>query len=437
MSTRGGLALADLEGQPVDLVGLGIDICALIPQIPKLAGPVRAWLDNPQDIRPEEASICAKHNVSVDAISRWDNPAPVAVRAPGFPRYRDDIAGVLNGVRVTTPVDLWLNTFGADHPTVLVTGTKGKSTVTTMINALLGRSEMAGNIGVPIWSLMAIKKGKPVICEVSSYQAADISAVVDLAVLTSLSEDHVSWHGSVERYHADKLGPVNQAKRVLTHPEYVKALSTRAGEVRTVQPLHAGKLTMPSHMAANAELAIAAARWVKEIYPEVQMSSDPVAVLNKLPALPGRLRPVISEYDEHRWYDDSLASNPSGAAAAVRAFLGQPIYLIVGGIDRNVSLDPLIAAIKEAMAAHSAFSIATLPDNGMSIAEELVHACGDFVQVIEAKTVAEAVESARIFSDQSTVVLFSPAAPTPARFGNWADRSAQFVAAVEGGAPFS
>ena len=437
MSTRGGLALADLEGQPVDLVGLGTDICALIPRISKLAGPLRAWVDNPDGLSAEEASICAKHSVTVDAVSNWTTPAPVAVRAPGFPRYRDDIADVLNSVKVTTPVDLWLNTFGADHPTVLVTGTKGKSTVTTMINALLGRSEMAGNIGVPIWSLLTIKKGRPLICEVSSYQAADIDAVVDLAVLTSLSEDHVSWHGSVEQYHADKLGPVNQAQRVLTHPEFVHALSTRAGEVRTVESLHAGQLTMPSHMAANAELAIAAAFWLKEIYPGVQMSADPVAVLNKLPALPGRLRPVISEYDEHRWFDDSLASNPSGAAAAVRAFLGQPIYLIVGGIDRNVSLDPLIAAVKEAMASHSAFSIATLPDNGMIIAEQLVHACGDFVQIIEAKTVAEAVESARIFSDQSTVVLFSPAAPTPARFGNWADRSAEFVAAVKGGAPFN
>ncbi|NNF55995.1 MAG: hypothetical protein HKN03_16335 [Acidimicrobiales bacterium] len=437
MSSRGGLALADLEQQPVDLVGLGIDICALIPRISKLAGPVRAYLDNPDDLSADETRICSKHKVVVKAVSSWTDPAPIAVRAPGFPRYREDIAPVLDRVKVTTPIDLWLNTLGPDHPTVLVTGTKGKSTVTTMIKALLGRSEMAGNIGMPIWSLLNIKKGRPVICEVSSYQAADIDAVVDLAVLTSLSEDHVSWHGSVERYHADKLGPVNQARRVLTHPEFIGALSTRAGEVRTVEPLHTDGLTMPSHMAANAELAIAAALWVKEIYPGVQISADPVAVLNKLPALPGRLRPVISEYDEHHWFDDSLASNPSGAAAAVRAFLGKPIYLIVGGIDRNVSLDPLIAAVKEAMAAHSAFSIATLPDNGMMIAEQLVHACGDFVQIIEAKTVAEAVESARIFSDQSTVVLFSPAAPTPARFGNWADRSAEFVTAVKGGAPFN
>ena len=205
MSSRGGLALADLEGQPVDLVGLGTDICALVPRISKLAGPLRAWVDNPDELSAEEASICAKHDVIVDAVSHWSAAAPIAVRAPGFPRYRDDIADALNSVKVTTPVDLWLNTFGADHPTVLVTGTKGKSTVTTMIKALLGRSEIAGNIGVPIWSIVTIKKGRPLICEVSSYQAADIDAVVDLAVLTSLSEDHVSWHGSVERYHADKL----------------------------------------------------------------------------------------------------------------------------------------------------------------------------------------------------------------------------------------
>ncbi len=431
------IALRDLKGQRVDLIGLGIDVSALLSDLTDVAESVAAWVDRPDQISEAEATACQQGNVPVGPVNEWDGSAPFAIRAPGFPRYRADIADRLKGVAVSTPVDLWLNTYGADHPTVIVTGTKGKSTVTTMLHALLEGSAIAGNIGVPIWSLSPDEPRQTIICELSSYQGADTQAVVDLAVLTSLSEDHVTWHGSVEQYHADKLKPVNNARRVLTHPEHLQALSTRAGEVRTVDASHHGRLAMPAHMAANAELAIAAAHWIREIYPDVIVVGDPVAVLNALPALPGRLRPVKSEFDDHRWYDDTLASNPSGAAAAVRAFSGEPIFLIVGGIDRNVDIQPLVDAVRDTVATGAAFSVATLPDNGPLIGKQLADACNGRIQLIDVGTVAEAVESARVYSDQSTVVLFSPAAPTPQRFGNWSVRSADFVAAVGAGAPFA
>lgn len=427
----GRLALTDLDGRDVDLLGLGIDICALIPHLGR-AATIRAWVDDPGAATEHERSVCDAHGVTVGPVSEWPAAAPIVVRAPGFPRYRADIGPRLGRPSVTTPVDLWLNTNGSDVRTVLITGTKGKSTVATMLSALLPGSRLCGNIGIPIWAIGDVAAATTMVIEMSSYQAADTNAPVDLAVLTSLGEDHISWHGSIERYHADKLGPVLTARRVLTTAGALPLLVARrpTGEVRALDPEAGteGFESLPPHMAGNAGLARAAARWLA-VDDGVAIVEDPVATLLALPPLPGRLRPIATN-DGRRWIDDALASNPSGAAAAVSAFAGQPIWLIVGGVDRGVSLRPLIEAAGEA-ARRTGLSLVALPDSGPDIVDRLQTAGVPIEETANAGDVAGAVAIAGRRAAPGSVVLFSPAAPTPPRYGTWADRSHDFVAAVE------
>lgn len=427
----GQLALADLDGGVVDLLGLGIDICALIPHLGQAAA-IRAWVDDPGAATDHERSVCDAHGVTVGPVAQWPGAAPIVVRAPGFPRYRADIAPRLGRASVTTPLDLWLNTNGGDVRTVLITGTKGKSTVATMLAALLPGSRLCGNIGIPIWAIGDVATGTTMVIEMSSYQAADTNAPVDLAVLTSLGEDHISWHGSVERYHADKLGPVLTARRILTTAAVLPLLDARqpSGEVRALDPEAGieGFGSLPPHMAGNAGLARAAARWLADD-DGVATVEDPVATLLALPPLPGRLRPIATS-DGRRWIDDALASNPSGAAAAVSAFAGRPIWLIVGGVDRRVSLEPLIEAARDATR-RAGLSIVALPDSGPDIVHRLKSAGVPIEEAANAGDVAGAVAIAGRRAAPASVVLFSPAAPTPPRHGTWADRSDDFVAAVE------
>jgi UDP-N-acetylmuramoylalanine--D-glutamate ligase len=143
------------------------------------------------------------------------------------------------------------------------------------------------------------------------------------------------------------------------------------------------------------------------------------------------LRPLQSAADDHRWYDDALASNPSAAAAAVEAFSGQPMWLILGGIDRGVDLSPLIGAVAAA-SSRGPVSVLAIPDNGADILARLLDAGVDLAQTGSAADVASAVESIRGRATEPAVVLFSPGAPTPPQHGNWSNRSQAFTDAVVG-----
>lgn len=430
-----GLTRDDLTGVDVDLLGLGIDVSALLPHLDRAAS-VRVWLDEPSTATDEERTLCERFGVPIGSVADWPGADSVVIRAPGFPRYRADIARRIEGLSVTTPVDLWLNSHGNGLHTVLVTGTKGKSTVATMVAALLPGSHLCGNIGVPIWSLGDPPRDSTVVVEVSSYQAADTRAVVDLAVLTSLGEDHVSWHGSVERYHADKLGPVLSAGRILTIADLGSEIARRhpVGELRTIDGTAGGDGldALPAHMASNARLACAAATWMHDDF-AVAVVPDPVATILGLPPLPGRLRLVPSS-DGRRWYDDALASNPSGAAAAIEAFAGRTLWLIVGGIDRRVSLAALVQAAAAA-AERASFNVVAIPESGPEIVEQL--AAGG-VRIDHAAAAPDVEAAVKLIADEAgsgSVVLFSPAAPTPPRHGNWSHRSAAFVEAVHAHTP--
>ncbi len=421
-----------IAGRSVDLLGAGIDNMALLPHLTE-ASQVRVWVDDVDAVPDHIRQECARYRASVGAVSNWvaESPSPnrLVVRSPGFPRYREDVARALDGTpiqSVTTAINLWLTTFGDRFPTVIITGTKGKSTVARMLAALLPHSELVGNIGTPIWSVQPPPAGTVMVCEVSSYQAVDFTHRADLAILTSLSEDHISWHGSVERYHADKLAAIHQASRVLTIADLDGLVSAHSNAFVVETPDTPDRLSeLPAHMASNARLALAAAERLQADFGAVVVR-DPAQTLLDLPAMVGRLREIHSQ-DGHRWFDDSLASNPSGAAAAVAAFADDHLWLILGGIDRKVSPAPLAEALRSST---QSVSIVAVPDNGADLVADLTAADVVIEQQLHAPDVESAVALIRTAARQHSTVLFSPAAPTPPQHGNWSNRSAAFEAAV-------
>ncbi|MBA2281748.1 MAG: UDP-N-acetylmuramoyl-L-alanine--D-glutamate ligase, partial [Acidimicrobiia bacterium] len=139
----------------------------------------------------------------LDALHRCE----VVVKAPGISRYRDDVVGLeQSGVEVVGGLGLWLEEHGPDD-VVGVTGTKGKSTTANLAGHLargLGRRPfVGGNIGRPPFAAdVDVDAHDLWIIEVSSYQATDLWSSPAVAAVTSLHEDHLDWHGSVERYYS-------------------------------------------------------------------------------------------------------------------------------------------------------------------------------------------------------------------------------------------
>ena len=266
-----------------------------------------------------------------------------------------------------------------------------------------------------------------VVLEVSSYQAADLHHVPEVAVLTYLSEDHLSWHGGVEQYVADKLRLVRNeggtAARVLVPSAGGNAAAAldRLGIAHsTVTPPAADPL-VPVHRLANAALAAAALEAVGG-----RALSDDAIKAAATSSLPGRLDRCPAP-PEILAIDDTLASNPTAAAAGLAWLreVGRPTVVLLGGTDRGVDPAPLAAEI----AAWPAGQIVGvgLVDSGGELARQV-----GVTLLAESCSVTEAVATALAWLAErgGGSMAFSPAAPTPSRLGNWETRSAEFRAAL-------
>ena len=372
----------------------------------------------------------------------------VVVRSPGVSRYRPElVAAEAEGVAVTTAMALWFEAH-ADESVLAITGTKGKSTTAAMASAILQadgrRVDLIGNIGVPVLGSVGRATPDVYVVEVSSYQAADVTRSPGVVVLTSLAPDHLDWHGDVETYYRDKLrlveaGPygllavsagndeamartADHPSRVLFGPTGLVRLEDDGWIMvdgsRLVDVLH---LRVPGrHNVWNLCGAIAGILLLTGEIPSAEAVK--VAVVG-FAGLPSRCQ-EIGERDGRNFVDDALASNPFASATSIESYTGRSLTVIVGGADRGVDPEPLVAAL----AAHRpAASVVVLPPNPDRMVTALAGMTGE---IRTAADLDEAVGLARGLTPEGGVILFSPGAPTPPGGGGYQARSHAFLRAA-------
>ncbi|MGZ8762727.1 MAG: Mur ligase family protein [Acidimicrobiia bacterium] len=415
------MRLDDLRGRRVALLGMGIDVCAALPAI-AAAGPHDIVVVDDDPTAGDHAGLV------VVPLATAARDAEVLVRSPGYPRYVEPLRDALGrGALMTTPVDLWVGSRTEPQRIVMVTGTKGKSTTTDLIGHLAPRAGLqvgiAGNLGIPVFSDEWLHDAPVVVIEVSSYQASDLHHVPEIAVLTSLAEDHLDWHGSFDRYRSDKLRVIANDGHAAGRVFVPRAESAAVDAIRAVVPelvdVPEHDTWLPHHRVQNAALAAA----VVGALATTTVGDDQILAAAER-NLPGRLAPRTGPR-ETLWIDDALATNPWAAAAGLAwaRSLDRPTIVLLGGADRGV--DP--APLKEEIARWPAGRIraVTLPENGAALAS----ASG--VEVITAAaTVPDAVARAAAALPRGGMVMFSPSAPTPSDAGTWKRRSEAFRAAV-------
>lgn len=406
----------------------------------------------------------------------------VVVRSPGVSRYRPELeAAARAGAVVTTLTALWLEDF-AGAPVLAVTGSKGKTTTAVLAAAALratGRTvALAGNMGRPLAELYDPAPGQPApdayVLEVSSFQAADVTVSPPVGVLTLLAPDHLDWHGSYERYVADKCNLfAHRAGMVVavnaTDPPAWAATGGLPGRVGYGAPGSAvavgrdplaagapagrrpgddapggvdggvpdlvlvdGTPYVTAHQLAGSRLAVRGAHnlvnlcgaltAVRALAGALPEAGALVAELDATEPLGSRLR-TVARAGGVEFVDDALASNPAGAVAGLRAFAGRPLCLLAGGADRGVALDPLVAELRRRV---PPASVVVLDEAGARLAAEL----GPGAPCRAAASVGEAVRLAVAALGGPGVVLFSPGAPTPPAQGSYVQRSAAFAEAA-------
>jgi UDP-N-acetylmuramoylalanine--D-glutamate ligase len=322
-----------------------------------------------------------------------------------------------------------------------ITGTKGKSTTTALAVHLLTRlgyrARAGGNIGQPPWDPAAQPEPDFWIVETSSFQVPDLWRAPEVVAVTSLSPDHLDWHGTVERYYADKLSLCTKPGVALAladgSDDLLRAEVARLGpDVRWVSASDveqdstwSGALGLPgSHNARNA--SIARAVLVGLGVPGASDAGHLAEAAAGFGGLPSRCH-SLGTIGAVEFVDDSLSTNVLPAQAALGAFADDPVALLVGGHDRGLDYAPLGRTV----AARTAPTlVVTMPDNGPRIGAAVRDAADGRVEVVDAASLEEAVEIAFGWANSGGVVLLSPAAPSFGRFADYRERATAFAQAA-------
>ncbi|GAA3605216.1 UDP-N-acetylmuramoyl-L-alanine--D-glutamate ligase [Kineosporia mesophila] len=436
------LSWDDLAGARIGIYGLGREGEASLRACQARGIEPLLVDDNPPagDIEGRKVLSTAEGGAQALAVCE------IVIKSPGISRYSENVTSLVDqGVQVVGGLGLWVQ--GADpEKVVLITGTKGKSTTASITGHLLKglgyRTLVGGNIGVPPFDpALDPAVGGPDqdfwVIEVSSYQATDILTVPHVVGVTSLNPDHLPWHGNdLETYYRDKLSLAGRpgARWTVANGDSAE-IRERSGllgpQVEWVTAEDAAQSWIDElgllgvHNRRNA--AIARVLLQKLGVP----AADDEAALRRaatgFAGLESRLQQV-GMIDQVGFVDDGLSTNVLPTLAAVEAFDGRRVALIVGGQDRGIDYRPLADGLR---GRDTEVLVLTTPDNGPRIAAELNQTgCGPNVTVKETADLDEAVEEGYAWARPNGVVLLSPAAPSFGRFRDYRHRGEAFVEAM-------
>ncbi|MDP8956323.1 MAG: UDP-N-acetylmuramoyl-L-alanine--D-glutamate ligase [Actinomycetota bacterium] len=382
--------------------------------------------------------------------------ADVLVVSPGVPEHAPIVQRALSGgIPVWSELEIGARLCRA--PIVAVTGTNGKTTTVELIASMMRTAGLTaracGNVGYP-FSLAAHQSHDALAVEASSFQLRfHHSLHPKVSVLLNLAEDHLDWHGSFEAYADAKArifalqSPPDVHIGNRDDPRASQVSDTAPCAVRWFRsgPPHEDDVgVVDDHVIARIESSAAAAMNGRSLEGEIDLGTprsrapafvadaaaaaaaalafgipaDPVrdAIASFTP-LPHR-GAVVAEVESVRFIDDSKATNPHAALAALDGL--DRVVLIAGGLAKGVDLRPL------AQAAPHLSSVVAIGEAAPAIAE-VFHG---LVPVELASSLEEAVEIAFERAPRDGSVVLAPACASQDMFRDYRERGLRFAAAA-------
>lgn len=356
--------------------------------------------------------------------------------------------------KITTDGRIWsaTNEFFTvcQAPIIGVTGSKGKGTTSSLIASILraaGRTvHLVGNIGVPALDIVSkITADDIVVYEMSSFQLWDLEKSPHIGVVLMIEPDHLDVHADFDEYVQAKANIVrhqtdtdvvvfngeNQHAAFIAESSLAKKIAYQSSDSAHVreESFWYGEQELCStetlHLpgAHNQDNACAA---IDAVWSYVQDKDVITQGLSSFSGLPHRLK-FVREVNSVQYYDDSIATTPGSAIAAVCAFEA-PKVLIVGGSSKGADFDDLTTTF---VRSESVRAIICIGETGPLIEQQLRNK-GTTTKVIseQAGDMQRIVSHAAACAQPGDVVILSPACASFDMFKNYSDRGDQFIAAV-------
>jgi UDP-N-acetylmuramoylalanine--D-glutamate ligase len=457
---------------------------AILAALNRFGAAVTICDDDPAMLRPyaESGVLTVEPATAVAQIAEY----AMVVTSPGFqPSAPVLAAAAAAGIPIWGDVELaWrldaAGQYGKPRRWLVVTGTNGKTTTTSMLHAMLIaaglRSVLCGNIGDPVLDVLD-QPADVLAVELSSFQLHWAPSLrPEAGVVLNIAEDHLDWHSTMAEYTAAKARVLDGRVAVvgLDDSRAAALLDTAAAPVRVgfrlgepaagelgvrggelidrafaddLALLPAGSIPVPGPVGVLDTLAAAALARCVGVPPEAIG-----AAISSFRLGPHRAQ-VVAVADGISYVDDSKATNPHAAEASVLAY--PRVVWVAGGLLKGTSVDAEVARIAsrlvgavligqdraqvaEALSRHApdvpVVHVVTGEDAGMDATAvvsganvtEVRHSEGD----LGTRVMTAAVAAARDLARPGDTVLLAPAGASFDQFSGYAHRGDAFAAAV-------
>ncbi len=352
----------------------------------------------------------------IDAVKNYD----IVIKTPGISLKDKDV----DLSKITSQTDLFLEAF---HNQIIgVTGTKGKSTTSTLIYHLLKESGreaiLAGNIGIPIFDVIEkISKRSIIVFELSAHQLQFIHRSPHIGILLNVFEEHLDHFGTFEAYRNAKfniISNMDETDWAVTNDEFSYEASKLM--LRSLNYLYYDfdidwdKVPLKGdHNKSNVKAALCA------IHAFGVPVDDVIPYLYTFKPLEHR-QEFVGAFHGISFYNDSISTIPQAAIAAVKT-IKNVNFLLLGGFDREIDYTPLVDFLVKNPIEYILYT-------GKAGARmyQMLKDAGYQGYIKNFKDLNEAFEIIKSESKPGDVVLLSPAAASYDQYKNFEERGKIF-----------
>ncbi len=344
----------------------------------------------------------------------------VIIKTPGIPKTALTVS-------YTTATNIFFSLVDRQQ-TIGITGTKGKSTTSSLIAHFLDadgkKVALLGNVGNP---MLDVFKGSLIlpeqlfVLELSSYQLDDIRYSPHIALLVNLYQDHLPYHGSAALYQEAKanITRFQTPNDIFIFPAGVKLPASFTATLAEQKTFQMSPDPFPTALLGAHNQENIAAAW--EAVKTLGVSEETVRTAVKdFQPLPHRLEKV-GTFKGITFYNDAISTTPESTMAALEALEGVDT-IFLGGEDRGYDFEALEKVLRKS----GVRNIVLFPESGKRILKNK-----DGFTILETKRMAEAVAFAYEHTAPGKIVLLSTASPSYGLWKNFEEKGEIFTLEVQ------
>lgn len=413
-----------INGKSVLILGFGREGRSTYKLLKKLGNYSKIGIADMNPVADADDAVTHCGEDYLDYIDEYD----ITFKSPGIvlPKRYNEYKG-----RVTSQTEIFLQAYGKQ--VIGVTGTKGKSTVSSLIYHMLHTNNVpslfAGNIGTPVFEIVDdIKQNTVVVLELSCHQLEICRYSPYVSVLLNIYEDHLDHYGTMENYiNAKKNIYLNQPSLGMVY--FSKLFVPPAEEISSRYKV-VDKSILPfvslediDGVKLRGEHNLTNCAFVYEIAKTFGISDDAfIESLKSFTPLHHRLE-LIGTKNGVQYFDDSISTTVESTINAVKS-ISNAHTLLVGGMDRGINYDNLV----EYLAGCKLKSIICMYSSGKRIYDMLSSCDNVKPDLIYCDDLKAAVDKAQEVTASGGACILSPAAASYGYFKNFEERGDAYKA---------